>query len=236
MQHPQSLAHARHARGSASRSVVLLLSLAQLAAAGCQPEPPPDETPAHLKTSSRALAELPLDEEAADADPSPPGRAYRGVLTTESLLGVVDLRYDAIVLTARESGWVTFRSEVLKTDHSYQYGYGYPLSVATFEEGVSLTAVGGMYLQDALADGTAVYQYPVQEGRQYILVYKTFGALMPLTYRLRIPTALKVEGRIETLPVPVPVPGGDTGPITLENPRPATLDRIVEWLNPRVGS
>jgi len=179
---------------------------------------------------------MPHDEEAAAADPSPPGRAYRGVLTTESLLGVVDLRYDALVLTARESAVVTFRSEVLKTDHSYKYGYGYPLSVATFEEGVSLTAVGGMYLQSALEDGTALYQYPVEKGRQYILVYKTFGAFTPLTYRLRIPTALKVEGRIQSLPAPVPVAGGDTGQITLENPRPATLDTIVEWLNPRVGS
>ncbi len=239
MQHLESFAHAARARGSVSRPVVLFLLLAQVAAAGCQPElepASPAPAPDSLRTSAHALAEVPVDEAVADADPSPPGRAYRGVLDPESLRGVVDLRYDAFVLTARETATVTLRSEVLKTDHAYPHGHGYPLSIAALEEGVNLTAIGGLYLQDALEDGKAEYQYPVVEGRQYILVYKTFGAFVPLTYRLRIPTALKLEGRIQSLPAPVPVPEGDRGHITLENPRPATLDRIVEWLGPRVGS
>jgi len=77
---------------------------------------------------------------------------------------------------------------------------------------------------------------PQRKGHQYILVYKTFSGFMPLTYRLWLPPTLKMEGRIEPLPAPVPVTGGETGQISLENPRPAALSRIVDGLNPRMGN
>ncbi|WP_375767154.1 hypothetical protein NR798_36540 [Archangium gephyra] len=237
MNRSQSVARAAHARGSASRPVVLFLLLAQVAATGCQPEPGPLEpTPAFTETSSHALAAAPV-EEAIAADPLEQTRTYRGVLTTRSLHGPPFFHYDAFVVTARQSGPVDISSDVIAVGpDGYIHGYGYPLSIASIEEGATLTAIGGMYLQNALEDGTAVIQYPVQEGRQYILVYKTFSNFMPLTYRLRLPTTLKMEGRIDSLPAPVPVPAGETGQISLENPRPATLSRIVDWLNPRMGS
>ncbi len=141
----------------------------------------------------------------------------------------------AFVITARESGRVLIKSEVLEAQPKhYPYGYGYPLSMAAIEEGVSLTFVGGSYVQDALNTGTAVIEYPVQAGRQYILVYKTFGTFTPLTYRLWLPSSLTVEGRIYPPPEPVPAVPVSAGPITLENPRPDTLSSFVSWLGSRV--
>jgi hypothetical protein len=176
-------------------------------------------------------------EEAIAAETPEQTRSYRGVLTTRSLPGLPYFHYDAFVVTARQTGPVNLSSDVIEVGpNGYVHGYGYPLSIAPIEDGATLTAIGGEYLQNALETGTAVLQHPVQGGRQYILVYKTFSSFMPLTYRLRLPSTLKMEGRIESLPAPVPVTGGDTGQISLENPRPATLSRIVDWLNPRVGN
>ncbi len=240
----QSFARAAHARGAVSRPAVLFLLLAQVAVTGCQQEPgpieppvPTDTTPGQTRTSSHALAAAPVDDEAVAADPPQQARPFRGVLTTDSLPGLSYFHYDAFVVTARESGTVTISSDVIEVGpNAYVHGYGYPLTIGSIDEGATLTLIGGEYVQNALDTGTAVIQYPVRQGRQYILVYKTFSNFMPLTYRLWLPPTLKMEGRIEPLPAPVPVTGGETGQISLENPRPAALSRIVDWLNPRVGN
>lgn len=57
----------------------------------------------------------------------------------------------------------------------------------------------------------------------------------PQTYCLTLPSTLKVEGRIHMPPLPVPIPTSSTGLITLENPRPDVLGRVVPWLNERVS-
>jgi hypothetical protein len=159
------------------------------------------------------------------------------VLTTDSALGSLDFRYDAYVVTARESGAVNIKSDVLEANPAgYRYGYGYPLSMTTIESGLSLTAYGGSYYQNALETGTAIIDYPVLAGHQYILVYKTFGSFTPLTYCLTLPPTLTLEGRIHTPPEPVPVPQNSAGLITLENPRPDALSRFVPWLSERVKS
>lgn len=163
-------------------------------------------------------------------------RAFRGVLTTRSLQAPQYFHYDAFVVTARESGVVTMMSDVIEVGpNGYVHGYGYPLTIAAIEDGPDLTQVGGEYVQNALETGTAVLQYPARKGRQYIIAYKTFSSFMPLSYRLWLSPYLKMEGRIESLPAPVPVTGDDTGQISLENPRPATLSRIVDWMSPRMG-
>ncbi|HEX5748779.1 MAG TPA: hypothetical protein VFZ09_21235 [Archangium sp.] len=185
--------------------------------------------------SSQTLTAAPEDLEVA-AGLAPQDRAFRGVLTTHSLQAPQYFHYDAFVVTARESGPVTIMSDVIEVGpNGYVHGYGYPLTIAPIEEGAVLTQIGGEYVQNALETGTAMIRYPVQKGRQYILAYKTFSGFMPLSYRLWLSPYLQMEGRIETLPAPVPVTGNDTGQISLENPRPATLSRIVEWLSPRMG-
>ena len=224
-----------------SRPAVLFLLLAQVAVAGCQPEPGPTEPnpvpthPAPAGTSSHALTAAPEEEVAAGVLPQE-DRAFRGVLTTRSLQAPQYFHYDAFVVTARESGVVTMMSDVIEVGpNGYVHGYGYPLTIAAIEEGADLTQVGGEYVQNALETGTAVLQYPVRKGRQYIIAYKTFSSFMPLSYRLWLSPYLKMEGRIASLPTPVPVTGDDTGQISLENPRPATLSRIVDWMSPRMG-
>lgn len=225
-------------------AAVLLLLLAQVTA--CQPDPspvpgenPPEqptETPPEQPSTTPPVQTVPFSLTASERDPHttpPPGSgAFRGVLTTASALGTLDFRYDAYVITAQESGTVTIESDVLQANpKGYEHGYGYPLSMAAIEDGVTLSAYGGNYVQDALQTGIAIMQYPVQAGRQYILVYKTFGNFTPLTYRLTLPTTLTVEGRIYAPTEPVPVPTQSSGAITLENPRPDALTGFMSWLS-----
>ena len=230
-------------------SAALLVLLAQVTACQPDPAPAPDDTPPEQPTGGSSeqptgntppVQTFPYSLTAAPLDPGtstgqlPDGTVY-GLLTASSLASM-DFRYDAYVLTARESGQVIIKAEVIESSSkSYPYGYGYPLSVAAIEDGVSLTAYGGRYIQDALNTGTAAMEYPVEAGRQYLLVYKTFNAFTPLTYRLGLPDSLTVEGRIYPPPEPVPVVPGSAGPITLENPRPDALSRFVSWLGSRVS-
>lgn len=245
MNHPQSSVRAAHARVPTSRPAVLLLLLAHVAAAGCQPgpeptggtnPPPPDTTPGQTVTSSHTLAEAPSD--ATEGSPPQQERSFYGVLTPTSLFGGQYFRYDAFVLTALRSGSVTLSSDVISVNpKGYVNGYGYPLSMASIAEGATFTFVGGAYLQDALETGTAVIEYPVVAGRQYVVTYKTFDSFAPQEYRLRFsPSMLRMEGRIDSLPAPVTVTGDDSGEISLRNPRPATLSRIVAWMGSNVGS
>ena len=163
------------------------------------------------------------------------GCTVAGLIDASSALGSY-FRYDAFVLTARQTGKVVIQADVLSVNPSgYQYGYGYPLSMATIEDGVTFTAYGGSYLQDALSTGTAIMDYPVVAGQQYVLVYKTFSSFAPQTYCLKLPSTLTVEGQVHAPPVPVPIPPHSAGPITLENPRPDVLRRVVPWLNERVA-
>jgi hypothetical protein len=234
MSRSRRLAPAPDARRPLPAAVALLVLLAQVAA--CLPEPGPDETPdetPQAQTSPYSLTASPRDPENGT---QPPGSgAVRGVLTTNSALGVLDFRYDAYVITAQESGNVIIQSDVLEANpDGYRYGYAYPLSMVAIEDGISLSAYGGHYIQNALETGTAIMEYPVQKGRQYILVYKTFGKFTPLTYLLWLPSTLTVEGRIYAPPEPVIVPQGTSGNITLENPRPDALNRVVPLLSEKV--
>lgn len=222
---------------------VLLGLLVHVAA--CQPDsaPPPDEGSPNQPPDNTPVQTSPFSltsqSEVPDTStPAPPGSGVScGVLTTSSALGVLDFRYDAYVVTARESGTMTLQSDVISANPAgYRYGYGYPLSMAAIEDGVTLSAYGGNYVQNALETGTAIIGYPVQAGRQYVLVYKTFGSFTPLTYCLKLPSSLTVEGRIYMPPQPVPSPSISTGLITLENPRPDALNRFVPWLSERVKS
>ncbi len=158
----------------------------------------PDQPPNTPSTQPPpfSLTSVPLEPGSGPELPSG-SSAFLGVLTTDSALGYLDFRYDAYVVTARESGSVTIRSDVLEANpDGYRYGYGYPLSIAYIQDGVTLTQNGGNYVQNALETGTAIIDYPVQAGQQYILVYKTFGKFTPLKYRLTLPSTLTVEGRI----------------------------------------
>lgn len=218
-------------------AVVLLVLLAQ--ATACQPEPvdtPPDQPPGTTPVQTFPFTLTSASRDPDTSTPPPAGSCpFYGVLTTDSALATLDFRYDAYVVTARDFGKVIIQSDVIEANpDGYRYGYGYPLSMAAIEDGVSLTAYGGQYLQNALETGTAIIEYPVAKGQQYILVYKTFGRFTPLKYCLTVPSVLTIEGRIDALPEPVPVPQESSGPITLENPRPDALSRFVPWLNERV--
>lgn len=219
--------------------------------AGCQPEPEPGPTPAPGSTPGNTPVDpstgtpqtqtspFSLTSAARAPDTSTPAPrvcTVNGLLDSSSELGILDFRYDALVLTARETDRVVIQADVIEANpNGYKYGYGYPLSMASIEDGVTFTAYGGSYLQDALETGTAIIDYPIVKGRQYVLVYKTFGAFTPQTYCLTLPSTLKVEGRIHQPPMPVPIPTSSTGLITLENPRPDVLGRVVPWLNERVS-
>jgi hypothetical protein len=223
---------------SMSAAAVLLALLAQSVA--CQPETAPGPTPdgntptpsPTTSTSPFSLASA-LREPDLSTEPPPGNNAFVAVLTPSTGLASSYFHYDAYVVTARESGTVKIQSDVLESQR-YAYGYGYPLSMTSIKDGISLTAYGGNYIQNALETGTAIMDYPVVAGRQYILVYKTFSNFTPLTYRLTLPSMLKVEGRIHALPEPVIVPTSSTGDITLENPRPDRLHQFVDWLGERV--
>ncbi|WNG16696.1 hypothetical protein [Cystobacter fuscus] len=242
MNHPQSSVRAAPPRLPAPRPAVLLLLLAHVTVVGCELGPTPtdagptDQTPGQTTTSSHTLAEAPSDT--TEATSPQKERALRGELTPTSLFGGQYFRYDAFVLTALRSGTVTLSADVISVNpKGYVNGYGYPLSMASIEEGATFTFIGGEYLQDALDTGTAVITYPVMAGRQYVVTYKTFDGFTPQKYRLRFPPSMiRVEGRIDSLPAPIPVTGGDSGQISLENPRPATLSRIVEWMGSNVDS
>jgi|GEM_PF-4708873 len=252
MKRSYRLARAPQVRRAIPSAVALLALLTQVAA--CQPEPvpgpepvgtpeqpsggsspnpPTDTTP---QTSPFTLAASSRDPDTSTEPPPQAGGAFIGLLTTESALGTLDFRYDAFVVTAVQTGKVIIQADVLAANHpSYPYGYGYPLTMAAIEDGVTFTAYGGSYLQDALWTGTAIIDYPVVKGRQYMLVYKTFGAFTPLKYRLTLSSEVRLEGRVHAPPLPVPIPTNSAGPITLENPRPDVLNRVVPWLNDRVS-
>jgi hypothetical protein len=236
-----------------NRSIALALLALLTQVTACLPEPTSEPEPGQF-TPNPSSPEQPTGEPSTQTSPFsltapsedphrppelPPGNGtYLGILTTDSVMGgSVDFRYDAYVITARVSGSMTLQSDVLESspNNSYRYGYGYPLTMAAIADGITFTQYGGNYAQDALNTGTAIISYPVQAGQQYILVYKTFSAFTPLTYRLTLPASLVVEGRIYAPPEPVPVPPNSSGPITLENPRPDVLHRIVPWLNERVS-
>jgi hypothetical protein len=205
--------------------------LASLLLAACEPEPAPEPTPPVIGTSPYTLkAGVPESEQPPEAT------AVRAELTSTSHFGGNYYRYDAFIVTATQSGAARLRSDVLQVkEGAYPYGYGYPLSIAAIEGGVELAQLGGTYVQDALESGTAIVDYPVVEGRQYIVVYKTFDGFAPLTYRLTLPASLKLEGRIDTLPEPVPVTAASGGAITLENPQPQALQRFVDHLDASVS-
>lgn len=209
----------------------------------CQPgpesEPSPGGSPSAPSTGTQT-SPFSLMSSARDpgtSTPAPKVCTVNGLLDSSSELGILDFRYDAFVLTAQATDRVVIQADVLEANpDGYKYGYGYPLSMASIEDGVTFTAYGGSYLQDALETGTAIIDYPVVKGRQYVLVYKTFGKFTPQTYCLTLPSTLKVEGRIHKPPMPVLIPQSSAGLITLENPRPDVLGRVVPWLNERVTS
>lgn len=173
-------------------AVILLVLLAQVTA--CQPAPEPE-------TGEAQTAPYSLTPASRDPGPGPelpPGSdAYLGVLTQDSMLSRPLFRYDAYVVTARESGRVRIQSDVVKelNPGRYPYGYGYPLSMTPIQQGISLIATS-VYVQTAIDTGTAIIEDSVSAGQQYILVYKALDGSTPLAYRLTLPSSLIIEGRI----------------------------------------
>jgi hypothetical protein len=230
-------------------AVVLLVLLSQVAA--CLPEeefgpdtqaPAPDtQAPAQPTETPDApqartfpyFLTVPLEEPSTGTGSAPgSGFVMLGVLTSGSF-GIADYRYDAYVVTARETGTVSLRSDTLESQR-YPYGYGYPLDLVHIDEGFKLSFWGSVGYQNALETGTAILAHQVVKGRQYILLYKTFTNFTPVTYRLTVPSMLTVEGKISRSPEPVPASPNSTGLITLENPRPEVLDPSKAWLDARI--
>jgi len=222
---------------------VLLALLVQAAACGpaltpqSEPAPGPVQTPggspASTTTALFTLVVAPPDPEAGTDRPQKQNTVLE-VLSSQTAPTGGLLAYHAYVVTALESGVMRIQSEVLKAGpNAYPYGYGYPLDTGTLNEDFSLTFWASHYVQDALTTGTAIYEHQMVKGHQYVLLYKTFPSFMPLTYRLTLPPTLKAEGRIQMLWPQVTVPADSTGLITLENPRPDVLNRLMAELNAR---
>lgn len=226
-----------HSSPSLWKTGALLLLAAQVTA--CEPEPGPSPVPLpHTPPATATVTLTPMSQEPETGPETPPGsRVYCEELNTDSALGILDFRYDAYVVTAQATQLVKIRSDVLASAHtSYPYGYGYPLSLTDIREDRTLAHVMTESYQDALETGTAIAGYRVQQGQQYILVYKTFSQFTPLTYCLTLPGALTLEGRIDIPLEPILFPEQQEGPITLQNPRPDVLSTFVPWLNERVKS
>lgn len=131
---------------------------------------------------------------------------------------------------------MTISSQVIEANpNGYVHGYAYPISLSPIAQGATLAANGGNYIKNALYDGQAVTEYPLEVGKQYILVYKTFAKFTPLTYELTVPSSVRVEGQITSIPVPVPDSQVDDAPITLATPRPRYLSHIVDQLYRQVS-
>lgn len=170
------------------------------------------------------------------ASPSKAEIKIRGELLPTSLAADGYFRYDVYVLTAQESGKVTITSDVIAANpDGYRYGYAYPLSLSRIETGATLNAYGYNYLKNALDDGHAITEYTLEAGKQYALVYKSFDKFTPLTYELTLPDSVQVEGYVTSLTTPVADPTADDSPISLTNPRPKSLDRIVTQIQSRIG-
>lgn len=229
-----------------ARTVALLVLLSHVAACQLGPEPEPlspspaqrtDTTgqptsPPPVQSSPYSLT-APVQAPATGTAPPPgSGNRIRGVLTRLSF-GNPDFRYDAYVVTARQSGPVSIRSNVLEAQ-VYPYGYAYPIELLTIEDGFKLVAWASVNYQNALETGTAVLEQRVEAGHQYLLVYKTFTAFTPLTYRLTLPSTLTVEGRIYLPPEPMSVSPNSTSLITLENPRPDALELFITELDAQI--
>lgn len=240
MNRSHSLARAVDALGPRSSAVVLFALLAQVAACAPELEPAPgSSSPAptndtnvwspdaqQVQTAEYTLTAPLLDTGGGVGSAPGSGTVIRGMLTQSSFGATDDYRYDAFVVTARESGTVSLRSDVLESQR-YPYGYGYPLDLLHIDAGFELSAWASVDYQNALETGTAILAHQVMAGRQYILIYKTFDAFTPLTYGLTVPPTLTVEGQISRLPVPVPMSPNGTGLITRENPRPEVLEQFM---------
>jgi hypothetical protein len=175
---------------------------------------------------------VPLGLTAATPDPgaSPPPdhEAFRAAVTADGALGVESLQ-DAHVVTALVSGTVTIRSDVIDAALG-RYGYGWPLVIAPIIDGEAPDfVVPDRVVQDARGSGTEIIEHSVTEGRQYVVLYLTTPWDVPLEYRLTLPSALRVEGRVYRLEDPLAVPSSGTGMITLENPR---ADWLTKYLSP----
>jgi hypothetical protein len=171
---------------------------------------------------------------AAQPSPAAAATSIEGRLDDSSQRGDLDFRYDAYVVTAVRSGPVGVTSTVV--EGKYAYGYGFPISLGLIQNSADLRAHGGNYEQDALNTGVAVTRYTVEEGQQYILVYKTFGSFTPLRYTLLVGEGLRVEGRIARDPATGALPADPGGLISLGNPRPRALSQVMEQIGPVVQS
>ncbi|SEL29151.1 hypothetical protein SAMN05444354_105130 [Stigmatella aurantiaca] len=213
----------------------LLLLAAQVTACEPEPAPTPEPLPNPLPVTATVTLTAVSPEAETGPDSPPDSRVYCEELNAQSALGVLDFRYDAYVVTAQASQLVKIRSDVhASANTSYPYGYGYPLSLTDIREDRTLAHVMNESYQNALDTGTAIAGYWVQQGQQYILVYKTFNRFTPLTYCLTLPAALTLEGRIDIPLEPILFPEQQEGPITLQNPRPDVLSTFVPWLDERV--
>lgn len=170
------------------------------------------------------------------ASPTKSEIKIRGELLPTSLAADGYFRYDVYVLTAQESGTATITSDVIAANpDGYRFGYAYPLSLSRLETGATLNAYGYNYLKNALDDGHAVTEYTLEAGKQYVLVYKTFDKFTPLTYELTLPDSIQVEGYVTSLATPVADPTVDDSLISLTNPRPLSLNHIIDQIQLRIG-
>jgi len=126
-----------------------------------------------------------------------PNGAFEAVLTLQAPSVDEYYRHDAYLVRARRSGMAIVQAEVIEANpKGYKHGYGYPLNIKPLDGDLS-HVIGAEYLQDALETGTAIIKFPVQEGRQYRLEYKTFDNFTPLKYRITLSAELVLERQLQ---------------------------------------
>ncbi|MCG2593588.1 hypothetical protein LZ009_12445 [Ramlibacter sp. XY19] len=229
---------------AAAAAIVMTFALAACGGGGADPSSSSGTAPVDAPSPAPALQTLftlataqtaasPRGAAMASGDPQPAAGSttlIAGLLDENSQSGIYDFSYDAYVVTALRSESVTVTSTVLTG--KYLRGYGFPISIGVIEAGADLRAWGNFYVQDALQDGIAVTKYPVEKDRQYILVYKTFSNFMPQGYTLEVGDALRVEGLIDKQGEVTDLPADPGGPISVANPRPRALSRLIGQIAP----
>lgn len=118
------------------------------------------------------------------------GRAVQGRLDENSLAAGNDqVRFllDAYVVTAKRTGTLFIASSVQAIGDSYEYGYGYPLSVQAVDSSEGLPKLTSKLplvittdtYDNALDDGKASIGFDAQAGTQYIVIYKGLVGVQP---------------------------------------------------------
>lgn len=221
-------------------------------------QPPSDEQTAQQTLTLVRRAELrePVTRVSAALDASPiltrpcgDGYGVSGQLDASSHFvdyGSFGFLVDAYLVTALESGTVSVASRVEPVGEAYEFGYGYPLNAQQVQSGAAVPALSaslipGMSLPDnALDDGKARMDLPVEAGVQYVISFKALVgpasvgdgwryALGLCSEKLRVDGQLWLSADENDMVPAQPL----SGLISRDNAQPGAMGALVQAIQPR---